>query len=472
MKKKRGLIAGTAAVAGVLAYATQPLWAQGREDEAAGFRARLGLQQSFGYGDNLNLGVPGSPTDPEQGSSATATTSVALDLSSITRTQRFNFQTGGAFRLADLPNGSRTPTGFVDPFATLSYSREGYDSQFDLDVSLDQSDISKSRPLWNFENEDNELLPPGDLANLQGTGERTSYSLATTLEIGKSAPVGFRFTAGASGVRYSNQSSNTLNDYDRQNAGLSTYFRFDPTMAVVVDLRYSRFTDDSPTPDEHTRTAEVGFDKQFARGSSLSARVGFSRVSSTNGNTASDGATGSLSYTQPLTDGSVNGRFSVTQATNGAITNATIRRSYTLPTGSFSFNLGATSLYGNSPRLVGGLNWARQMPTSQISVNLNRAVTSDSFNRDIFTTSLSARYSHDLTLYSSLYANLSYFVSDGTSTTNRIERNDLSLGYQYELTEAWDLNAGLNLRMRDEATVGKARSNELFVSLSRRFDLN
>mgnify|MGYP003712950657 CR=1 FL=1 len=63
MKKKRGLIAGTAAVAGVLAYATQPLWAQGREDEAAGFRARLGLQQSFGYGDNLNLGVPGSPTD-------------------------------------------------------------------------------------------------------------------------------------------------------------------------------------------------------------------------------------------------------------------------------------------------------------------------------------------------------------------------------------------------------------------------
>ena len=472
MKKKRGLIAGTAAVAGVLAYATQPLWAQDRQDENAGFRARLGLQQSFGYGDNLSLGVPGSLTNPEQGSSATATTSVALDLSSVTRTQSFNFQTGGALRFADLPNGNQTPTGFVDPFATLTYSREGYDSSFQIDATFDQSDISKSRPLWNFEDEDNVLLPPGDLANLQGTGERTSYSLNTALEIGKTAPIGFRFTAGASGTRYSNQTANGLNNNDRQNAGLSTYFRFDPTMAVVVDLRYSRFTDDSPTPDEHTRTAEIGFDKQFARGSSMFARVGFSRVSSTNGTTSSDGATGSLGYSQPLTNGSINGQLSVRQATNGAITNAMVTRSYTLPTGRFSFNLGATSLYGGSPRLVGGIYWARQMPTSQISVNLNRAVTSDSFNRDIFTTSLSARYSHDLTLYSSLYANLSYYVSDGTPTTNRVERNDISLGYQYELTEAWDLNAGLNLRMRDEANVGSARSNELFVSLSRRFDLN
>ena len=106
-----------------------------------------------------------------------------------------------------------------------------------------------------------------------------------------------------------------------------------------------------------------------------------------------------------------------------------------------------------------------------MSLRLNRAVVADSTDQDRLTTALAAQFRHEISPLSSIYANFSYFLSDGTTVSNEVERQNLSVGYEYSLTDDWNLNAGLNLTVRDEDTVGKAESQEIFLSLSRKFDL-
>ena len=159
--RKRGLIAGTA-IAALMVYVTGPSRAQ----DEGGLRVSLGVSQNFGVGDNLALGVPGSPTNPEEGRSALSSTSFALQVSSITRTQAFNFQVGGSARFGSTPAGNTLQTGFVDPFVVLSYDREGANARFSFDAEYYESDISRPRPLWDFTDEDNVITPPSDLASL------------------------------------------------------------------------------------------------------------------------------------------------------------------------------------------------------------------------------------------------------------------------------------------------------------------
>ena len=258
--KKWGLITGTA-VAGVLVHFTGPTLAQ--EDDG-GLRFRFGIQQSFGYGDNLALGIPGSLTNPEQGSSSSSTTAFALQIDSVTRNQTFSLQTGGAFRFANLPAGNTTSTGFVDPFIALSYDRQGANARFSFDGAIRESDISRPPPLWDLDSDDDVIRPPSDLAGLRGTGDRRTYNTKVTLETGVISPLGFRFTGLASGVRYKNASTAGLVDSDRSEVELATLFRFDPATTGVFELRRTDFSDDSPQPDRKTRTAQIGLDREFA----------------------------------------------------------------------------------------------------------------------------------------------------------------------------------------------------------------
>ena len=111
------------------------------------------------------------------------------------------------------------------------------------------------------------------------------------------------------------------------------------------------------------------------------------------------------------------------------------------------------------------------MPVSRIAVNISRRVIADGDDEDRFTSTVAATYVQQLTAESNLFANLSYYLVDRTTNSTKVERTNLELGYQYELTEDWNLDTGFSYRIRDEETVGQAESSAIFVSLSRRFDL-
>lgn len=474
MKKSKALIGGTA-IAALTIYLTGPSLAQ---EEDGRLRVSLGLQQTIGSGDNLSLGVAGSAANPEEGRSSLATTDLALNIASETRSDSFNLLLGGSLRFGSLPAGSRTETGFVDPVAELHYSRESANATFSFDASYNESDISGSRPLWDFSDEENVIQPPSDLASLTGTGTRKASDMRLDLQTGLNSPIGFHLTAGAGRIRYSNASSATLTPSDRANVGLSTLFRFDQATTAVLDLRATRY-DNSVGPASKTETVEAGFDRELANGGKFSVRLGYTDIK--NGTaTGSSGGSGSLSYGAPLPNGSYLASYSLSRTSNGSIDTVRFNRAFTLPTGSLSVDLGASSLQGATPRVIGGLNWLRQTPTGNYSVRLNRSVTSDGNNQDRFTTTLAAQFSHKVNAYSSVYTNFSYYLTDSTAAENQVERTNLSVGYAYALTDDWALNAGVSLVSRNESlggapgstTLGKAKSNQVFVSLSRRFDLN
>lgn len=463
-----------------MVYMTGPTLAQ---DEGGGLRVSLGVQQSFGTSDNLSLGVPGSLANPEEGRTTLSTTDLALNVSSETRTQKFNFLIGGALRFGSIPSGSRVQTGFVDPAAALHYSIEAARARLSLDASYSESALSQSRPLWDFRDEDNVITPPSDLANLQGTGDRQASNFSFDYEAGIDAPIGFRLQATRDSVKYINATTAAPTDYDRANVKLSTYFRFSPGTAGVIDLSASRYNNNVVGTTEDSRSIGVGFDRELATGAMVSARVGYTDGDPNNtGGTAqsSSGVTGSLNYSQPTPNGSFGASYALTRNASGDVDTLSVQRSIILPTGSLAFNVGASSLQGGSPELIGGLSWQHQMPTSTISLSLDRRVQVDSNNDNVFVTSLAGQFRHQVNAQSSIFANVSYFLTDGSSTSNDVARTDLSMGYSYELTSDWDLNAGVNLTTRDETlvgsplspTLGKGTSNGVFVSLSRKFDLN
>jgi hypothetical protein len=466
--KHKGLASGTA-IAALFVYLSGP--ALGQDD--GGLRVSLGVSQNFGYGENLALGVPGSVTNPEQGATSQSLTSFALNVDSITRDQRFNFQTGGALRFANLPTGSTTETGFVDPFISLSYDREAANARFSFAGSYEESDISQGRPLWDFTDENNVIVPPADLSSLQGTGLRKATDAAVDLEIGLNSPIGFKFSASNSSVSYENASAAGLTDFDRTEVGVSTFLRFNPDTAAVVDLKRSRYNATGTANDRESDTVEVGFDREFADQSQLSFRIGYTDGDANNaaGPVNSSGTTGSIDYSRPLTDGGFNAGYSLTRDGSGEIDRLQFGRNFVLRGGALGVSVGATSVYGASPRFSGGINWSQELQTGQVSLQLNRQVLPDENDNSRFTTSFAAQYSQTLSPYSTFVANFSYFVSDGGATSNDVDRGDIVLRYEYALTDDWNLNAGINLRMRDEETVGRGESQEIFVGLSRRFDL-
>lgn len=466
--KKRALITGTA-IAALLAYVTNPSQAQ----DDGGLRVSLGVQQSFSYGDNLALGVPGSATNPEQGTTSLSTTAFALNLESITRVDTFRFQLGGSLRYGSTPVGTTIDTGFVDPFVALSYLREGARSRFSFALDIDESDVSLARPLWDFSDEDNVISPPRDLGDLTGTGIRRSQTAQLSFETGIDAPIGMRFTASRAGLRYRNVTSGGLTDSDRDTLGLSTFFRFRQATTGVVDLRWTRFDPRDGTPVSETQTVEVGFDHELPTEGRINARVGYTDGDPNNTGAAagSTGVTGSLNYVHPLTNGQLTAAYTLRRTDSGQINTLEVGRSLDLPRGQLQFQIGATELSGGSAEPTGSLSWTHEMPTSQMTLRLNRTVASDIDNQSRFTTTLAAEYRKELTSLSSISANFSVFVQDGTAASNKVTRRDAALTYTHALTEDWNLDAGLSMRVRNEATVGRASSEQVFISLSRRFDL-
>lgn len=468
--KKKWVITGTA-IAGLLAYVSGPTRAQ--DDEDGGLHVSLGVQQTFSSSDNLALGVPGSVTNPEEGNTSLSTTAFALQMDSVTRIQRFSFLLGGALRYGSLPPGRSTDTGLVDPQTKFSYSREGYSSRFVFNLDYNESDISQPRPLWNFSNDDDIIEPPSDLAGLRGSGQRKAYATNLALTTGIGAPIGFRLTANATGVRYENETVNTLDEFDRASVGADTFFHFNPATAAVVGLRFRQFDDNSNAPKRLSRGVDVGFDHEFPDEASLSVRVGYTNADTNNPNQngSSKGATGNIRYNKPMPNGSAFGTMSFERTDNGEISTVLAGRGYELPTGRFRFSIGASSIYGNTPKVIGGLTWAYQMPVSRVSFNLSRRVIADGEDENRFTSTVAATFTQQLTEQSNLFANLSYFLVDRTPTSTQVERTNLQLGYQYELTEEWNLDTGFSYRIRDEDNIGQAESKSIFVSLSRRFDL-
>jgi hypothetical protein len=462
---KKGLIVSAAFTGGFMCT-FGPVLAQ---DEESGLRQRLRVEQTFGVGDNLGLQVP------SEGSTSLSTTRLSYGLESITRNQSLTFGIGGALRFGSIASGNSISTGLTDPVAGLRYTRDTGGALLSFDGDYRVTDISLTGPLWTFLDQDGFVQPPRDFSDLTGSGKREAYRLNARLETGREDPIGFVFTGAADGVRYTDQTDADLSDYDNTSLGVSTLFRFNPVTTGFVDLRYSDYQSvDFATADRKTKTAEVGFDRDVSARARLLFRVGYTDIESLESGvtTTTSGPSGRVGYTVDLPNGNFDANFDVRQTQDGRRNTLRFGRALDLPLGSLSANIGLTNVDSGDPEVIGGLNWQRRMADSTFGLRLNRDVVLDAEDDERVTTTFITTYTYEINTISRISADLALSDAMGNAFSNRVRRGDLVLSYERELTNDWSMNAGIDLRRRDEDTVGRADASAVFFGIGRNFDLS
>ncbi len=119
--------------------------------------------------------------------------------------------------------------------------------------------------------------------------------------------------------------------------------------------------------------------------------------------------------------------------------------------------------------VIGSLRWDRRLPDGTLGVNLARRVSYDADADESVTYSvIGMNWAKTINDVLSISLDLTYEVSDQPS--EYIEQTTFGAGYNYSLTEDWNLNSGIGYRVRKDGD-GRAESPNLFISLSRDFEL-
>ncbi|MEO3417105.1 hypothetical protein AAFO92_20815 [Roseovarius sp. CAU 1744] len=437
--------------------------------EEGGLSLTLGVEQRFEAGDNLGL------ERPEEGNSALSTTSLTFGLDTATSNQSLSATAGFSLRAGEVPSSSDTETGFVEPQFTFNYMREGYDSVFNVDGSYRESDIAFTSALSDFTDETGVIVLPEDFQNLDGSGTRRNYSLRTSLETGRNAPLGFVFDANVRGISYDQQSAN-LDDNFRYGAGVRANLRFTEVTTGFAAYNFDHFeSDDAQNTERDTNAIEVGVAQELSERASFEAAIGFTDVEEElNGfSMSTSGLTGRFSFNYLMPDGAITSSYSTTVDQDGSRHTINVGRSFELPRGMFAIDVGATKEESADADLIGSVRYTQQLPTGSFSVGLNRGVSTNSDDNERITTTADLGYDHEINNLSSIGFDLSFGLSEasGGNANDDTRRTDVSASYRRQVTSDWSMTTGVAYRVRDEDIGGKSDSTSIFLTLNRDFNL-
>lgn len=428
----------------------------------------FGVDQEFEAGDNLSLEIP------SEGSTVLSTTTLSFDLLSETSTQTFALGLSGSLREGDIPRGSDISTGFVEPSVKLSYSREAANARFSFDGQYRESDVSFLDPLSSLIDDTGVLVLPEDFETLNGTGTRRVYDVSTKLETGIDAPFGLVFDASASGISYGDGAAATRDDSRRHSYGVEARLRFSPvtTGFVGYDRDYYE-ADDLQNTEHETDAFEIGVNHEISERATIEVAIGYSETSETENFVTmnDDGLTGRVKYDLDMPNGTLNASYEVTRDQDGKREFLRFGRTLEQPLGALSFNVGATRKGSGDPKLIGGLNWRRDLPTGRITLGLNRGVTVNDDDEERISTTANFGYMHEINQLSSLGFDASYGLTESSITGNDTQRTDLTASYNYALTPDWSLSTGVSYRIRDEDRLGRTDSTSVFLRIGREFTI-
>ncbi len=429
-----------------------------------GLQVDIGITSTMTIDDNFQL----QPTS--SGTSTIWDNRLNFDLSSITGVQDFNLTGSGVFRFADIPG--RSISGFEDPTLRLRYRLDGVNSQLTLTGRFRHVDREFLDP---FQIEQEETNANGFYA---GGGTVTFKNASLNWVTGINDPLTFSLglshdekdydaAAIASNARLFDTESDSVNANVSMKLSPLTSLRFG---AGLTD--YS--AQDTVLTQRTTTDYTIGVVQDINPVLVLDAQVGYTEVETdtTLGSTRRDGATGAVKLTQTLPNGSAFGSLDSTLNQNGTRTTLRFGRDLQLPLGNFSASLGGTKTPSGDTHVVATLAYSRQLKSSDISVALNRSVSTNSLNEDVLDTRLTVGYGYEIDNNSRLNLALNWGRSEsaGIGAAPTIDRTSLRASYSRDLTQDWALTGGVQLRHRSDSTIaGDAQSNSVFLTLDRTF---
>ena len=292
--RQRRILAATVAVLGLVSIASAQVADGGKT-------LRLTLGQTLEYSDNIEL-----VAEPPQ-NTLRYSTRLGIDYRDITRTQELRFSTNANFE-----TDNNDTSEISDPFASLSYAREGANSRFSFSADYRRTDLDDvSLPL--------ELLFPGvelpdeivDNVAVIETGIRTDTSYALEIETGLQSLVGFRLDLSARDRRYDELQVFDLaeNRFLRGEAELT--FRIDPalTARVLANVRETKSEDDEQSRRQQSYWG-AGLVSDVAPGTQVDVLLARQTIKrEDNDINETDGLRASVALTHALPNGEIGTNF-------------------------------------------------------------------------------------------------------------------------------------------------------------------
>lgn len=437
----------------------------GKADGPSGMRMTFGLEQRLEAVRNEDLAVAGA-----RGTDTLAVTRLSLGLVSDTPREGFELGLSSNLRFGDSAN--RRVREFDSPAFRLSYRRQGGDSDFVANARLRRTPVDFLRALDQFLDEDGELDLPEDFDDLAGRGHRSEYAIDGQLTLGRAAaPLGVTFDLGLLGVRYGGGAA--LNDFRRQSAGASLRMRMSPLATATLGYSHSRRSDDDAVDSRRTTdTLRAGIGYDVSPRTTISGSLGYSRIDTTGTGVPrlrEEGLVGSFDIGVQTPRGETGLRLEAQRSEGGRRLSAALRQGLELPGGDLSGSFGVARLPGNRTGTIGTLSWQRSLADGTLFVSGSRGAVGDDDVR--LRSNVSAAFSRQLTLRSSMNLRADYTRSSASPLSNRLEAASLQASYSHQLTPDWSLNSGLTYRLRREQGVGRATSPGVFIGLGRQFEV-
>lgn len=425
-----------------------------------GMVGTLRFSQGLEISDNPSLAlIPGDTV-------ITSRTSLGFGLSSETTTQQFSFDIG-ADLVKDISGGASDDFEIENKDAFLRYRRQGASSTLTFFARHDETELTDevlvtSTGFFGLSFGPEVLVIDSGSVAVSSVGVR--YELGTD-----ESPFGLDLQANYRDRDYSDTIDPDLEDTQKLSFDALARYRLSPSTTLRARLGHSREDQVDATDTEITDTYYgLGLESETTGGLRFTGDILFDETETDTGTVSTEDGIGlDLSMTKDRADGSLGATLTSRIDDSGRRTVATVRRDFDLPLGALGFSIGVVDQEDDtSLRYTAGLNYTRETPRGLISASLSQSPgTSDG---DAFiSTQLNLAYSADINQVSGWSAGLSYFASNEIGGTDDDTRTSASISYRRELTQDWDMNAGLSVTQVDDSGVGDSSRNTVFFNIRR-----
>jgi hypothetical protein len=355
-----------------------------------------------------------------------AKTALGFSFSTQTRSQTLTVETGVSLRKSQGAARTKVKGGLADPFLALKYSRIARNAALTFAATVRETDFSQERQ--------------GALGAplISGTGKLRNTGAEIVIKLREDAPFGFGFLAAWNDVSYQDgialgMGGRRLNDTGRGRAQINLRFNLDAVTRLITDLEYRTFREAGVTG------AKDSFD-----------------IATT------------LEIGRPL--GQLEIRAGYVKTQDGHRLSGFVQGDYALPKGKLITGLGLTRTALGRRYLTGGLRFQTGLNNRAFDLTLRRDVaSSDLDDAEQITTNLGILYQIDLTPMDDVQLVVDWSDVKDTRTHQGSSYRVIGVAYGRALTPEAKVNLGIRQRhIRDDIT-GTARSNEVYLSVTRQF---
>lgn len=438
----------TPAGAGVLlsCLLATPMGAQ----ETGGVDSRFSIDVSAQAERNADLNPGGSAEE------LSLRTTLGYGLSLSTPVQSLDFGVRGTYAVSDGADGFEAPT------LTLGYSYNGARQGITASASYREADVSDLSL---------GLDDSGTLTLYEGTGTRGFGTLSLGLDGGRDRPLRYNVNLSANAVRYTGTNLTDYYDSDTRQAGIGLEADLSPLATLKFDASYKTYeAEDSDATQRDTSQATIGADLRVNQVTSLSFSLGRSRIETEDigGRTVESGMIGGVSLTREDQVGAYRLSYERSLTESGNRDTLRVARDQEFATGKLSASLGVTRGEDDKLTWVSAVDLSMERPRDTLGLSLNRSVTTDDEGADVTVTRASAGWSHLVSESGSLALDFSTRFTEEAINPDR-ERYDVTVAWNHELRRDVILSAGASMRLAKEDGAADARSEQLFLTLSRSF---